>query len=55
MQHGMTKDHIIGPSFFQKATMKSCSFLNMLEHYTFPEFPCDALFQQDEVWHNLEN
>jgi hypothetical protein len=44
---GMTKGRIIGPSFFQEITLTGHSYLAMLEHYTVPQLPCDAWFQQD--------
>jgi hypothetical protein len=30
--------------FFQEATVTSHSYLDMLEHYTVPQLPCDAWF-----------
>jgi hypothetical protein len=44
---GMWKDGIIGPFFFQEATMTSCSYMDILEYYAVQQFPCDAWFQQD--------
>jgi hypothetical protein len=36
-----------GPFLFQKAIVTSHSYLNILEHYTVTQLPCDAWFQQD--------
>jgi hypothetical protein len=50
----MMKDHIIGPLFFQKATVTSHLYLDVEEHYTVPQLHCDAWFQQDGEPHILE-
>jgi hypothetical protein len=51
----MMKDRIIEPFFSQEATVTSHSYLDMLEHYTLPQFPCDAWFQQDGALPNFGN
>jgi hypothetical protein len=44
---GIMKDGFIGPFFFQKATVTNHSYLDVLEHNTVPQLPCDAWFQHD--------
>jgi hypothetical protein len=41
------KDRIIGPFFFQEATVTNHSYLDMSVHYAVPQLPWDAWFQQD--------
>jgi hypothetical protein len=46
---------IIEPFFFQEAKVTSHSYLDMSEHYTLPQLPCDAWFQQDGEAPNFRN
>jgi hypothetical protein len=46
---GMMKDSIIGPFLFQKAAVRSHSYLYISEQHTVPQLPCDAWLQQDEA------
>jgi hypothetical protein len=39
--------------FFQEATVTSCSFLDMLEHYTVPQMLCDGWLQKKESLPNF--
>jgi hypothetical protein len=41
---GMVINCIIGPFFFQEATVTSDSYLDMLEHYIMLKLPCDTWF-----------
>jgi hypothetical protein len=44
---GMKKYRIIGPFFFQEATVISHSYLDILENGTVPQLPCDSWLQQN--------
>jgi hypothetical protein len=41
----MMEDGFNGPYFFHDATVINYSYLDVLEHNTVPQLPCDAWFQ----------